>query len=85
MRGGAAPAKLLVQRHSEVTDAVVLLRQVVRTLIQMTNVDGEKLALFREVAGVLAGVQQGTYPSRELEWLVSNCWNRGCHHNKFSR
>ncbi len=67
------------------TDAVVLLRQVVRTLIQMTNVDGEKLALFREVAGVLAGVQQGTYPSRELEWLVSNCWNRGCHHNKFSR
>lgn len=59
--------------------------QVVRTLIQMSNVDSEKLKLFKEVVGVLAGVQQGTYPAKELEWLISNSWNRGCHHNKFSR
>lgn len=59
--------------------------QVVRTLITLASLDGEKLQLFREVAGVLAGLQQGSYPEKELEWLISHCWNRGCHHNKFGR
>lgn len=25
------------------------------------------------------------WSSRELQWLVSTCWNRGCHHIAFER
>jgi hypothetical protein len=32
--------------------------QVARSLITITSSDGEKLQLFKEIAGVLAGLQQ---------------------------
>jgi hypothetical protein len=31
------------------------------------------------------GEAAGVYPKRELQWLVTTCWNRGAHHARFSR
>jgi hypothetical protein len=39
----------------------------------------------REAAEVLSGLGQGEYPAKEVEWLVTSCWNRAVRHIRCSR
>ena len=32
-----------------------------------------------------AGMATEAYPSRELEWLITAAWNKGCNHQFFGR
>ncbi len=32
-----------------------------------------------------AGMAAGAYPPRELEWLITAAWNKGCNHQFFGR
>ncbi len=47
--------------------------------------DAEKLSLLQDVRKVLGSQQPGVYPRRELAWLLTSTWNRGCHHAKYRR
>ncbi|GMH32262.1 hypothetical protein BSKO_00096 [Bryopsis sp. KO-2023] len=58
---------------------------VIRSLIQQSSSDTEKLGWYQEANQILLGIHQGCFPEIEISWLVSSCWNQGCHHAKFSR
>eukprot|EP00803_Ostreobium_quekettii_P006261 evm.model.scf_131.19 EVM.evm.TU.scf_131.19 scf_131:114761-123418(-) len=58
---------------------------VIRALIQLNSLDVEKLRMYSEARQLLVGLPKDAYPKRELLWLASTCWNRGCHHAKFCR
>lgn len=47
--------------------------------------DAEKLSLILDTRKVLSSLQPGIYPRRELAWLLTTTWNRGCHHAKYRR
>ena len=47
--------------------------------------DAEKLSLLQDVRTLLGNQQPGMYPRRELAWLLTSAWNRGCHHAKYRR
>lgn len=59
--------------------------QTLRTLVEMSSSDAGKLKLYQEAKELLAGLPSGVYPDRELQWLVTTCWNRGAHQAKFQR
>lgn len=59
--------------------------QVLRSLIQHSQSDGEKLRWFSEANQVLLGLHKDAFPGLEVDWFVSSCWNQGCHHAKFER
>ena len=50
----------------------------------MSPSDTDKLKLFQEAKQLLAGIGN-SYPDREMQWLVTTCWNRGAHQAKFRR
>ncbi len=56
-----------------------------RTLLEMSPTDEDKLKLYQEAKELLAGLPGNSYPDRELQWLVTTCWNRGAHQAKFQR
>ncbi len=47
--------------------------------------DAEKLSLLQDARKLLSSLQPGAYPRRELAWLLTTAWNRGCHHAKYRR
>jgi len=47
--------------------------------------DAEKLSLLQDTTKLLGGLQPDSYPRRELAWLLTTAWNRGCHHAKYKR
>lgn len=47
--------------------------------------DAEKLSLLQDTTKLLGGLQPDSYPCRELAWLLTTAWNRGCHHAKYKR
>lgn len=51
----------------------------------MSSSDAGKLKLYQEAKELLAGLHSSAYPERELQWLVTTCWNRGAHQAKFQR
>ena len=51
----------------------------------MSPTDTDKLKLYQEAKELLAGLPSNAYPDRELQWLVTTCWNRGAHQAKFQR
>ena len=51
----------------------------------MSSSDADKLKLYQEAKKLLAGLPSSAYPDRELQWLVTTCWNRGAHQAKFQR
>ena len=59
--------------------------QTLRTLVELSPTDAEKLKLYEEAKELLAGLPSSAYPDRELQWLVTTCWNRGAHQAKFQR
>ena len=58
--------------------------QTLRSLLEMSLSDADKLKLFQEAKQLLAGIGDA-YPDREMQWLVTTCWNRGAHQAKFRR
>lgn len=59
--------------------------QTLRTLLELSPTDEEKIKLYQQAKELLAGFPGSAYPDRELQWLVSTCWNRGAHQAKFLR
>lgn len=59
--------------------------QTLRTLLELTSSDMDKLKMYKEAKQLLAGLPSNAYPDRELQWLVTTCWNRGAHQAKFQR
>ena len=59
--------------------------QTLRTLLELSPTDGDKIKLYQQGKELLAGLPGSAYPDRELQWLVSTCWNRGAHQAKFLR
>lgn len=59
--------------------------QVLRTLLELSSCDADKLKLYKEARDLIKGLPGSTYPDRELQWLVTTCWNRGAHQAKFMR
>lgn len=59
--------------------------QVLRTLLELSNTDADKLKLYKEGQDLIKGLPGNTYPDRELQWLITTCWNRGAHQAKFMR
>lgn len=70
--------------HAELCKAMPCL-QTLRTLVEMSPNDADKLRLYQEAKELLAGLPSIAYPDRELQWLVTTCWNRGAHQAKFQR
>lgn len=81
-----AALRLVLQRLLSGPDPDFDLTALVnRKLMESYSLDGERLALLREVHGLLAGLRAGTYPAHELAWLVTSAWNRGVHQQRFGR
>lgn len=59
--------------------------QTLRSLLEMSPSDEDKLKLYNEAKELLVGLPGDVYPDRELQWLVTTCWNRGAHQAKFQR
>ena len=59
--------------------------QTLRTLLELSSTDEDKIKLYQQAKELLAGLPGSAYPDRELQWLVSTCWNRGAHQAKFLR
>ena len=59
--------------------------QTMRTLMELTSSDVDKIKLYEEAKQLLAGLPSNAYPDRELQWLVTSCWNKGAHQAKFQR
>ena len=57
--------------------------QVLRQNLYLSNRDEEKLGLYEGAVNLLKEVPLGTYPPKEVSWLVTTCFNRGCQHAKF--
>ncbi|XP_024540453.1 TPR repeat-containing protein ZIP4 [Selaginella moellendorffii] len=65
--------------------AAVIMRKLI-VLSDQRNKDGpEVLKLYREAKHMLLGLQNGVYPSEEIQWLVSTAWNRAALQVKLSR
>ena len=58
---------------------------MLRTLLELSNSSADKLKLYKEAQDLIKGLPGNTYPDRELQWLVTTCWNRGAHQAKFMR
>ena len=59
--------------------------QVLRQILCLSNSDEEKLALYKEAATLLSSFPLGSFPPKEVSWLVATCFNCGCQHAKFCR
>lgn len=59
--------------------------QTVRTLVDLSPSEKDRMGRLEEAAGVLAAAPPGAYPPLELRWLVSHAWNRGATHARFCR
>lgn len=59
--------------------------QVLRQNLCLSNSDEEKLDLYKGAIKLLKEVPQGSFPPKEVSWLVATCFNRGCQHAKFCR
>ena len=51
----------------------------------LSSNDADKLSLYKEAQDLIAGLPGNSYPDRELQWLVTTCWNRGTHQDMFMR
>ncbi|DBA79640.1 TPA: hypothetical protein ACH3X1_008321 [Trebouxia sp. C0004] len=78
----AALQLLLSKGHAVPHDQVA---QTLRTLLELSPTDEDKIKLYQQAKELLAGLPGSAYPDRELQWLVSTCWNRGAHQAKFLR
>lgn len=78
----AALQLLLSKGHAVPHDQVA---QTLRTLLELSSTDEDKIKLYQQAKELLAGLPGSAYPDRELQWLVSTCWNRGAHQAKFLR
>ena len=58
--------------------------QTIRSVMELSS-DAEKLSLLVDIRNLLSSLQPGAYPRRELAWLLTTAWNRGCHHAKYRR
>jgi hypothetical protein len=58
--------------------------QTVRNLLELSS-DPEKLSLLADITKLVRDLQPGTYPRKELLWLATTAWNRGCSHVKYGR
>lgn len=59
--------------------------QVLRQILCLSNSEEEKLGLYTDAVSLLKDLPQGSFPPREVSWLVATCFNRGCQHAKFCR
>ena len=59
--------------------------QTLRRIITLCNNDAERLSLYSDARALLADLPAGSYPAKEVQWLVCTCYNRGCQHGKFGR
>lgn len=59
--------------------------QTLRMCMELCQGDDERLTLYSELKLQLKGAMLDSYPSRELQWLVSVLWNRGCRLCKMER
>lgn len=59
--------------------------QVLREILCLSNGDEEKLGLYRDAYGLLRDLPAGSFPPKEVTWLVATSFNRGCQHAKFCR
>ena len=59
--------------------------QTLRRIICLSNNDAEKLTLYSDAQALLADIPASSFPAREVAWLVTTCFNRGCQHAKFCR
>ncbi|GAB4823258.1 hypothetical protein N2152v2_010304 [Parachlorella kessleri] len=48
-----------------------------RSLIELSRADVDKLQLLREAQSILDTAPKGTYPDLETRWLITHAWNRG--------
>ena len=54
--------------------------------MEWQNSDSARLALLQKAKDIILTVPQDqSYPTKEITWLVTQAWNRGCHAVKFSR
>lgn len=58
--------------------------QTARNLMELSS-DAEKLSLLAEITRLVKSCQPGVYPPKELLWLITTVWNRGCSHAKYRR
>ena len=54
-------------------------------MLELSSCDADKLRLYKEAQDLIKGLPGNSYPDRELQWLVTTCWNRGAHQAKFMR
>ena len=60
--------------------------QVLRTRLGLSSNEPDRLSLYKEARDLITASLPGTsYPDRELQWLVTTCWNKGAHQGKFMR
>ena len=59
--------------------------QVLRQNLYLSNSDDEKLGLYKGAVNLLRELPSGSFPPKEVSWLVTTCFNRGCQHAKFCR
>lgn len=59
--------------------------QILRQILCLSNNDEEKLGLYVDATTLLKDLPQGSFPPKEVSWLVATCFNRGCQHAKFGR
>lgn len=78
----ALTAALQYMRSGELSPPMDTLAETVRRLYELSTED-EALGLLAEVAGLIRAPESPAYPRREISWLVSTAWNRGCRHVKF--
>lgn len=62
-----------------------LCMQTMRNCMELCNTDDERLSLYAELKAQLKGYVLTSYPSLELQWLVTHMWNRGSRLYKLGR
>ena len=62
-----------------------LRKQVLRQNLYLSSSDEEKLDLYKGAFKLLKDLPLASFLPKEVSWLVSTCFNRGCQHAKFCR
>lgn len=44
-----------------------------------------RCVMHRECGSIVSLLPKGSFPDRELSWLVSTAWNTGLHHGRLGR
>jgi len=59
--------------------------QTLRQVLCLSNSDEEKLGLYGDACTLIRDMPPASFPGKEVAWLVTTCFNRGCQHAKFLR